>query len=171
MACSPIDSNYRYVLTTQGDFFYSTNSGTSWTKTSAFQGPGSHYFYGASIVASPTQLGKVYIGGSGYSNPAVYKSGNHGQSFTAMSSGMPDTLVFQLAITSDGSTLFAATQVGPYAIVNESSWSDIANVSGPDQTYWTVDYIPTVAIARFGTYGRGIWDFSIIVPEPATGCL
>ena len=29
----------------------------------------------------------------------------------------------------------------------------------PDQTYWTVDYIPEINTARFGTYGRGIWDF------------
>jgi hypothetical protein len=169
MGYSPIDTDYRYVLTTDGDFFYTTNAGSAWTKTPVFTGPGSHYFYGASIVASPTQLGKVYIGGSGYSNPAVYKSDDHGQTFTAMSAGLPDTLVFQLAISRDGSTLFAATQVGPYASQNEGAWSDIAGVSGPDQTYWTVDYIPTVDIARFGTYGRGIWDFIIVVPEPVTG--
>jgi hypothetical protein len=169
MGYSPIDTDYRYVLTTEGDFFYSTNAGSAWIKSPAFTGPGSHYFYGASIVASPTQLGKVYIGGSGYSNPAVYRSDDHGRTFTAMSAGLPDTLVFQLAISRDGLTLFAATQVGPYAAQNEGAWSDIAGVSGPDQTYWTVDYIPTVDIARFATYGRGIWDFIIIVPEPVTG--
>ena len=30
-----------------------------------------------------------------------------------------------------------------------------------DQTYWSVDYIPEINTARFGTYGRGIWDFVI----------
>ena len=32
-------------------------------------------------------------------------------------------------------------------------------MSAPDQTYWSVDFIPEINTARFGTYGRGIWDF------------
>ena len=32
---------------------------------------------------------------------------------------------------------------------------------GPDQTYWTVEYVPEIYTARFGTYGRGIWDFVV----------
>ena len=27
--------------------------------------------------------------------------------------------------------------------------------------YWSVDYIPSLKTVRFGTYGRGIWDFAI----------
>ena len=34
-------------------------------------------------------------------------------------------------------------------------------VSAPDQTYWSVEYIPELLTARFGTYGRGIWDFKM----------
>ena len=34
-------------------------------------------------------------------------------------------------------------------------------VSAPDQTYWSVEYIDEINTARFGTYGRGIWDFVI----------
>ena len=35
----------------------------------------------------------------------------------------------------------------------------LSGISAPDQTYWTVDFIPEINTARFGTYGRGIWDF------------
>ena len=37
----------------------------------------------------------------------------------------------------------------------------ILGVSAPDQTYWSVEYIDEINTARFGTYGRGIWDFVI----------
>jgi len=44
-------------------------------------------------------------------------------------------------------------------IAEEGIWEDLAGISAPDQTYWSVEYIPELNTARFGTYGRGIWDF------------
>ena len=160
MGYSPIDPSYRYVLTENGKFYYSLDNGENWIMTSSFTGPGAHYFYGSTIWASSQELGKVFIGGSGYSNSPVYVSENHGQTFTAMDNGLPHTLVFQLAGTPDDAILFAATEIGPYAYSrNEDEWFLLTGVSAPDQTYWTVDYIPEINTARFGTYGRGIWDF------------
>ncbi len=160
MGYSPIDPSYRYVLTENGKFYYSLDNGENWIMTSSFTGPGAHYFYGSTIWASSQELGKVFIGGSGYSNSPVYVSENHGQTFTAMDNGLPHTLVFQLAGTPDDAVLFAATEIGPYAYSrNEDEWFLLTGVSAPDQTYWTVDYIPEINTARFGTYGRGIWDF------------
>ena len=46
-------------------------------------------------------------------------------------------------------------------IVEDVTWTDLAGISAPDQTYWSVEYIPELNTARFGTYGRGIWDFII----------
>jgi len=160
MGYSPIDPSNRYVLTDNGKFYYSTDDGENWTITSSFTGPGAHYFYGSTIWASPYELGKVFIGGSGYSNSPVYVSENHGQTFIEMNNGLPNTLVFQLSGTPNDEILFAATEVGPYAYsFNEEQWFLLLGVSAPDQTYWTVDYIPEINTARFGTYGRGIWDF------------
>ena len=117
-------------------------------------------FYGSTIWASSQELGTVFIGGSGYSNSPVYVSEDHGQTFMAINNGLPNTLVFQLAGTLDDAILFAATEVGPYAYSrNEDEWFLLSGISAPDQTYWTVDYIPNINTARFGTYGRGIWDF------------
>ena len=77
-----------------------------------------------------------------------------------MNNGLPSTLVFQLAGTPNDIILFAATEIGPYAYSrNENEWFLLSGISAPDQTYWTVDYIPEINTARFGTYGRGIWDF------------
>ena len=162
MEYSTLESSYRYVLTENGKFYYSSDSGENWMMTSSFTGPGSHYFYGSTIWASKQDLGTVYIGGSGYSNPPIYVSYNHGQTFNPMDNGLPNTLVFQLAGTVDDELLFAATEIGPYGYSkNEEEWFLLSGISAPDQTYWTVDYIPDIATARFGTYGRGIWDFVI----------
>ena len=43
----------------------------------------------------------------------------------------------------------------------ENEWFLLSGISAPDQTYWSVDFIPEINTARFGTYGRGIWDFVI----------
>ena len=73
---------------------------------------------------------------------------------------MPNTLVFDLDGTQDGNFIFAATEVGPYVYVGyDNQWYDLAEVGAPDQTYWTVEYIENINTARYGTYGRGIWDF------------
>lgn len=162
MKYSPIDPRYRYVLSSVGNFFLSTDGGMTWEHTPAFEGPHSHYFYGSSIIASPTTLGTVYIAGSGYSNPPVYRSTDHGLTFSAMDHGMPNTLIYEMAITPDEDMLFAATEVGPYVFIfDEGRWFDMSGTSAPDQVYWTVDYVPAIATARFGTYGRGIWDFQV----------
>ena len=162
MAFSPIDPSYRYVLTTGGHFFSSPDDGDTWNLSESFTGPESHYFYGATIYPSRTQLGKVIIGGSGYSNPPVYKSTNHGVTFTEFDNGLPNTLVFQITGNKDETLLFAATEVGPYVFVDhQQSWEDLSGINTPDQVYWTVDYVPELSTARFGTYGRGIWDFDM----------
>lgn len=160
LAFSPIDSSYRYVLTENGRFYYSVDGGLNWSATPMFTGPSGHYFYGSTILPSSTHLGRVYIGGSGYSNSPVYISQNHGQNFSEMNQGLPNTLVFELSSTLDDNIIFAATEIGPYAyLANQEEWFLLSGLSAPDQTYWSVDFIPEINTARFGTYGRGIWDF------------
>ncbi len=162
MAYSPIEPEHRYVLTTNGKFYHNANNGTGsfWEQSSGFDGPGSHYFYGSTIWASESNPGKVIIGGSGYSNPPVFISYDHGNSFDSFAEGLPNTLVYKIAGTPDDEYFFAATEVGPYVYDrSENTWLDLAGITAPDQTYWTVEYIPELSTARFGTYGRGIWDF------------
>ncbi len=162
MAYSPINTDYRYVMNGEGDFFISTDGGNNWTETTGFDGPDGNYLYGAKIVPSQTELGKVYVAGSGYSNPPVYVSTDNGASFSALNTGLSNTMVYDMAITPDDEYLFAATEVGPYVYISANNqWYDLSEGLAPDQIYWAVDYLPLTETVRFGTYGRGIWDFVI----------
>ena len=162
MGYSHLEPSHRYVLTDNGSFYHSSNDGNLWVMSSAFDGPDAHYFYGSTIWASETTYGKLIIGGSGYSNPPVYISYDHGHNFVALDEGLPNTLVYKLTGTPDDAYFFAATEIGPFVyIASQGEWVSLAGISAPDQTYWTVEYIPELNTARFGTYGRGIWDFVI----------
>jgi len=158
IASSPIDWNYRYVLTNHGRFFYSSDEGQTWTLSTFAQND----LRGNVIIPSPTQLGKVIIAGSGYSNPGVYISENHGQSFTPLANNIPQSSFNDLKLSSTELLLFAATDVGPYCYnFNTQQWFDIAGITAPDQNYTCVDFVPSLNVMRFGTYGRGTWDFAI----------
>ncbi len=162
---SPINHNYWYVLCDNGKFFRSIDAGTNWN-ISNVPGLGAQYWYGATIYPSATTLGVVYCGGSGYSNPPAYRSTNNGLTFSAITIGIPSTLIFELKGNFNDSLIFAATEVGPYVfVVAENKWYDMQGVGAPDQTYWSVDYVTATNTARFATYGRGIWDFAIASPN------
>ena len=160
LAYSPVNTGYRYVMTTEGDFFFSKDAGSIWDQTQGFSGPGSHYFYGASIVASNNTLELLYVGGSGYSSTAVYVSNDNGVTFEDFDTGLPNTLVFELALSMDDSLLFAATELGAYVCKTwESQWYELGDSDLPDQAWWSVDYVDALDKVRFASYGRGVWEF------------
>lgn len=161
LASSKIDFNRWYVATSGGDFFTSNDYGQSWEKSGETV-PDGQYLYGQAILPSRVDLETVYLGGSGYNNPAVLKSTDGGATFSSMSEGLPSTLVYDLAANEDESLIFAGTEAGPYVyIAAEEKWFDMSGMYAPAQNYWSVEYLDEDQIARFGTYGRGIWDFQI----------
>jgi hypothetical protein len=165
MAYSPVNSEHWYAMTDGGKFYRSSDRGMTWTSSNIGSNLDGNYLYGACILPSNNTLGEVWISGSGYSNPGVYLSTNHGANFTAKSNGLPSTMVFKLAATPAETFIFAATEVGPY-VYNKyaESWFPMSEGVAPDQTYWSVEYNNQMKTARFVTYGRGIWDFRIATP-------
>ncbi len=162
LAISPLAGEFFYVMSNDGKFFLSTDGGQTWEMNEVFKGPSAHYFYGNSVVASASKFGRVYVAGNGYSAPGAYISEDHGKSWTPLDSGLPKTLIYKIAVTPDDEFIFAATAAGPYVyIAAESRWYDMSAPETPDQTYWSVEYVPEKKLARFVTYGRGAWDFKI----------
>jgi hypothetical protein len=159
LACSPINPAYRYVMTSDQKFYYSSDGGASWTLTSGFFGPPPNYLFGSCILPSPVQLGRVYVSGSGYSNSPVYVSHDNGQTFSPFSTGLPSTLVASIATDEAETGLFAATEVGPYACL-DGTWVDISQNASPYQAYNSVEVVAGTHLVRFGSYGRGIWEYA-----------
>ena len=104
----------------------------------------------------------LWLAGSGYLGSPVWVTHDGGATFQAMSAGLKNSLIFEMTCNEDGSLLFAAYEVGPWVyLASKNQWYNLSGVGAPQQTYWGVDYIPALRTARFGTDGRGIWDFKI----------
>ncbi len=162
---SALDPSYRYIVSAGrggAKFFLSQDNGQTWQRQAGFTPLDGGFLVGQAILADPAVLGRVYVGGSGYSNPAVFRSDNHGDTFVPMSEGLPPTMVYQLASSPSGQ-LFAATEAGPYAYSEAAQrWIDISGIAAPSQTYTSVEYIDRLNVVRFGTYGRGVWDLELV---------
>ncbi|MDG2149237.1 MAG: hypothetical protein P8N09_06920 [Planctomycetota bacterium] len=161
IAFSPLDSNRAYAATNHGRLFWSNDKGVTWNQ-SATTGPSEVWLYGTAIQPSHVDVDTVYVGGSGYGSPAVWKSTNGGQSFQAWGQGLPDTLVYCLAESPDGSTVMCGTQTSVFRRgASDPQWMDAAGNVAPITTYWSAEEVPGLNVIRFGTYGRGIWDYSL----------
>ena len=159
LAISPADYNYWYAVTSNGYLWYSHDAGLNWTMTD--HGPTQHYFYGTALVCSPSNRDVAYVGGNGYAGHMVYQTTNGGENWTGMGNGI-ETLVYGLALGGiGGEDLFAACEAGPYEYdADAGEWVSILGTEAPLTTYWCVEWVPEIGVVRYGTYGRGIWDYA-----------
>ena len=161
MATDPNNIENWYVATTNGKFFYSSNGGDNFTMSTP-DVPGGNNLYGSDILVSQQNPGTIYVAGSGYSNAPVLRSTDGGISFTDFSEGLPPTTVFELAFNEKENVIFAAAEAGAFVYLRATErWYDLSQLVAPNQRYWSVQYIDSIETARFGTYGRGVWDFTI----------
>lgn len=160
-AISPADHDRRIAATNAGAVWYSTNGGANWT-LSPDGGPSQTFLYGTAIAFSPSFANEAFLGGSGYSGPAVYATADGGATWAAASDGLPSTLVYDLAFEeTESGALYAATEAGPYRRDPATRvWSYIGGAEAPLTIYWSVEAVPAAGVMRFGTYGRGIWDYA-----------
>jgi len=161
LAFSPLDPQRAWCCTSDGKIYWSLDKGVTWTQSST-TGPGAHYFYGTTIVTSSVNPDLVWIAGSGYTNAPVMFSVNGGQTFSDRSNGLPNTLVYDLVEGPDGSgRMYAAASSGAWEYEPSSqTWSNILGAEAPITSYWSVEAVPSRNVIRFGSYGRGIWDYS-----------
>lgn len=160
---SKIDNDKLYVGTENGKFYYSDDGGTNWTQASMGNGPQDHWLYGSSIVSSKYTSGLVFFGGSGYSNNGFFVSTDGGETMTAATEGLPSTAIHDLEMSANEEWVFAATDAGPYAyLISANMWYYLGGVSAPIVEYYSVELVEDQNLIRFGTHGRGIWDFNIV---------
>ena len=158
LGVSPADANRLYVATSDATFFYSTDQGANWTK-STYNFPNG--FLPWEIITSATDADEVYMSGNGYSNSGVFRSTDGGATFTALDTDLPSARVSEVALDATEDFLYAATSAGPYVYsMADQTWHPLVGANTPLVDYNSVDYIGN-NVVRFGTYGRGVWDFAV----------
>lgn len=160
---SPGDHQKAYAVTSSGRLYHSEDKGVGWTQGTG-NAPDEHYFYGNALVASKLDVNVAWAGGSGYGGPAVWRTTDGGQTWSPLGGGLPPTHVYCLAEAGDG-TLFAGTETAAWRLdPGTSTWVDITSNEAPVTIWWSVEYVAAENVVRFGTYGRGIWDYSLDEP-------
>ena len=162
------DPQRAYAVNDAAQIFLSTDHGVTWSA----QGGGApiqHYFYGNAIAAHPIDPLECVIGGSGYSAAGVIRTTDGGNTWSPLINGLPPTHLYDLAYAENGTgDLYAAAESGAYWYDRSSNtWNDILGAMAPLTTYWSVEAVPDDGLMRFGTYGRGIWDYRL--PETCAG--
>lgn len=164
IAVAPTDVQRMYAVNAGGKLFYSTNHGVDWAE-SASSAPGEHYFYGNAFAVHPTNALEAVVGGSGYSTSGVRRTTDGGITWSPLGTGMPATHFYDLAYDGDGN-VFAGAETGAWMWDRATgAWSDILGATAPITLYWSVEYVPGKNVMRFGTYGRGIWDYDLGGPS------
>jgi hypothetical protein len=83
-------------------------------------------------------------------------------SFSNMSTGLPNTFVSDLVLNTAETLLFAATDAGPYVcLLSTGQWYSLATAITPVKEFRAVEWVAGSNIARFATFGRGVWDFQV----------
>lgn len=161
MAFAPSDPQRMYAVNTAGWLYASTDHGVTWSATSS-GAPGDHYLYGQGIAVHPNDPDEVVVGGSGYSTPGVIRSIDGGQTWTPIVNGLPQTVVYDLCFAPDGSgDVYAGTESGAWRWDRATdTWENIMSNVAPITIYWSVEAVAP-DIVRYGTYGRGIWDYKV----------
>jgi hypothetical protein len=164
IAVSPFNDKVLFVSTNLGRFFRSNDGGISWRISNWNPGPAGQYFYGAKILCSSQTDSLLFWAGSAYESglSAIYVSENSGLDFKPLASNMPKTLITGLALSNNDSILFAASEIGAFAyFFRTNQWISLQDSILPDAIFWNVEFIEQQNVARFTTFGRGIWDFEI----------
>lgn len=169
LAFAPSDPQRAYAVSDAGRLFASSDRGITWTNTSG--APAGQYFYGNAIDVHPDDPLEAVVGGSGYSGPGVLRTTDGGATWSPIVSGLPATLVYALVYAEDGSgDVYAGTETGAYRFQRASgTWLSIMEPGTPITIYWSAESVNDGRTIRFGTYGRGIWDFDVPV-EPELAC-
>lgn len=162
LAFAPSNPSRAVAVNDAGKAYHSNDGGVTWGE-GTLTGTDSHYFYGSALAIHPSDELEVFMGGAGYSNPAVWRSLDGGVTWAAASTGLPPTLVYDLAYAADGSgDVFAAAESGAYRWSRASgTWENVMDPGTPMTLYWSVEAVPGAPVMRFGTYGRGIWDLDL----------
>ncbi len=164
-----------------GHVWVTTNAagGTStWTDRTGIINSGSFPVSGVAIDTADATGQTAYVTIMGFHVSHIWKTTNAGVSWTDFSgTGLPDSPANAVVVDSGSTTsngmVYIATDVGIFASsTGSAAWTEV----GPAPSSGTAGYLPNVSVTalrifnsagskhlRASTYGRGIWDFNLVV--------
>jgi PKD repeat protein len=161
-------SNPDYIYVYYKDSVYVTTDGTS-AFTNITSGLPVSSAIISNLVVDPLNENNVWISFSGYAaGNKIFYSSNAGQTWTNISSGLPNvpvnTMICQKGIPG---AVYAGTDGGVFYIDNTFSSWQFYNTGIPNVMITGLDIQYEQQKIRASTFGRGVWESPLYVPTPA----
>ncbi len=163
IAIAPQDDSIRLAgCTAGGRVFLSTTAGAT-TMTDVHGTIPSRYV--ARIGIDPNDANIAYVCLNGFGTPHVWKTTNllsGTVTWTAMSTGLPDTPVDSFAIDPlNTNNIYAGTDIGVFRSRDGgASWEPFSN-GLPRVAVFGMGVQPNGRVLRIATHGRGMWDMQL----------
>jgi len=166
IAVAPTNSNVVYVGTDDSNIWVSSDFGNTWNKISN----NLPFRWVTRVVVDPNNENIVYATFSGLKwadpEPRVFISENMGESWSNISTGLPDAPVNAFAVDNNNSdVLYLGNDIGAFVSYNKGlNWEVLAD-NLPIVVVNDMKIHPTENYLALGTHGRGIYkiDLSEIV--------
>lgn len=170
IAESPINANYLYVGTSDGNVWKTNNGGSTWDNITGLLPDR----YITAVKASPVNQDNIFVTISGYKYneyaPHVFKSTDNGTSWIDISGNLPQIAVNDIVVDpSNENILVVGTDGGVYATINGGVQWDRVGVNMPVVPVYDVelDLISKKVLA--GTHARSLMTYPIDSLKIATG--
>lgn len=162
LAAAPSNAQIRYAVTTGTGggplVFRTTNNWTTWTQQA---GPGVNTPAGepgmVSVAVHPTNANEVLIAG------ATVLRCTDGSNFAPFAAGLPaGARIYEVIWAGSPPTPWAATSDGAFRH-NGTAWVEESTPTFgvPDVPFRSAEYLSWSNRIRFGTYGRGVYEYQL----------
>lgn len=162
IAESPVNSNYLYAGTSDGNVWRSLNGGGTWVDiTSTLPDR-----YVTSIKTSPSNPATVYVSHSGYKSfeniPHIHKSMDNGSTWIDISGNLPQLAINSIMIyPANENFIFVATDGGVYGTIDGgTNWSRVG-LNMPVIPVYDLTYDQPNNRLVAGTFARSIMTYPV----------
>ena len=162
ISCSRVDTNIIWAGCDDGTVQVSSNNGGSWTNVSA----GVPVRWITRVTADPVMAGRAYVTVSGFKwheyTPHILKTDNYGQTWTDISSNLPQAPVNDIIVDpQNNNILYAATDVGVYFSTNLGGNWQSAGTGLPLVPIMDLVLHNGTRTLVAATYGRSMWTMDL----------
>jgi photosystem II stability/assembly factor-like uncharacterized protein len=161
LAVSPLSSDVIYAGTDDGNVWVSQDGGDNWILISE-ELPER---WVTRVTPHTTEAGGIYVCFSGYRHNEylahIYYSPDYGQSWEAITEGLPEIPVNDLIIDPENSeVLYCATDVGVYRKTGEEPWHELAT-GMPVLVITDIDIHNPTRQLLAASFGRFMWSLDL----------